>query len=90
MNMDLSELLAKHDQADFLNTRDEGVPQPTIEADVEGITGADAHKHRCERATWTEGYPERALDTRLVRLNPREPKLRRARRCGSVASRPAA
>jgi hypothetical protein len=36
-NMDLSELLAKHDQGDFLRTIAEAVVPLIMEADVEGL-----------------------------------------------------
>jgi hypothetical protein len=38
--MDLSELLAKHDQGDFLRGIAEAVLQLIMETDVEGIIGA--------------------------------------------------
>ena len=38
-NMDLSELLAKHDQGDFLRGIAEAVLQLIMETDVEGIIG---------------------------------------------------
>ena len=39
-NMDLSELLAKHDQGDFLRSIAEAVLQLIMEADVEGLIGS--------------------------------------------------
>ena len=48
-NMDLSELLAKHDQGDFLRSVAEAVLQLIMEADVEGLIGAG--KHRAQRRT---------------------------------------
>ena len=75
-NMDLSELLAKHDQGDFLRTIAEAVLQLIMEADVEGLIGAGRHERSGERTTWRNGYRERALDTRLGTLNLRVPKLR--------------
>ena len=43
-NMDLSELLAKHHQGDFLLSITEVVLQLIMEADVEGIIGAGRHE----------------------------------------------
>jgi hypothetical protein len=74
--MDLSELLAKHDQGDFLRGIAEAVLQLIMETDVEGIIGAGRHERSGDRTTWRNGYRERALDTRLGRLNLRVPKLR--------------
>ena len=48
-NMDLSELLAKHDQGDFLRTIAETVLQMIMEADVEGLIGAGRHERSGER-----------------------------------------
>jgi transposase-like protein len=76
MNMDLSELLAKHDQGDFLRGIAEAVLQLIMETDVEGIIGAGRHERTGDRTTWRNGYRERALDTRLGTLNLRVPKLR--------------
>ena len=65
-NMDLSELLAKHDQGDFLRGIAEAVLQLIMETDVEGIIGAGRHERSGERTTWRNGYRERALDTRCA------------------------
>ena len=78
MNMDLSELLTKHDQGDFLRGIAEAVLQLIMETDVEGIIGAGRHERSGERTTWRNGYRERALDTRLGTLNLRGPKRGRA------------
>ena len=75
-NMDLSELLAKHDQGDFLRGIAEAVLQLIMETDVDGLIGAGRHERSGERTTWRNGYRERALDTRLGTLNMRMPKLR--------------
>ncbi len=75
-NMDLSELLAKHDEGDFLRGIAEAVLQLIMETDVEGIIGAGRHERSGERTTWRNGYRERALDTRLGTLNLGLPKLR--------------
>lgn len=71
-NMDPSELLAKHDQGDFLRGIAEAVLQLIMESDVDGLIGAGRH----ERTPWRNGYRERSLDTRLGTLNLRVPKLR--------------
>ena len=75
-NMDLSELLAKHDQGDLLRSIAEAVLQLIMEADVDGLIGAGRHERSGDRTTWRNGYRERALDTRLGTLNLRVPKLR--------------
>ena len=73
-NMDLSEFLAKQDGGDFLGSVAEGVLQLIMEADVEGLIGAGRHERSNDRATWRNGYRERALDTRLGTLNLKVPK----------------
>ena len=75
-NMDLSELLAKHDKGDLLRGIAEAVLQLIMESDVDGLIGAGRHERSGERTTWRNGYRERALDTRLGTLNLRVPKLR--------------
>ncbi len=50
-NMDLSELLAKQDQGDFLRSIAETVLQLIMEADVEGLIGAGRHERSGERST---------------------------------------
>ena len=55
-NMDLSELMAKHDQSDFLRTIAQAVLQMIMEADVEGLIGAGRHERSEERTTWRNGY----------------------------------
>ena len=75
-NMDLSELLAKHDQGDFLRGIAEAVLQLIMETNVDGIIGAGRHERSGDRTTWRNGYRERALDTRLGTLNLKVPKLR--------------
>lgn len=76
INMDLSELLAKHDQGDFLRGIAEAVLQLIMESDVDGLIGAGRHERSGERTSWRNGYRERALDTSLGTLNLRVPKLR--------------
>ena len=75
-SMDLSELLAKHDQGDFLRAVAEAVLQLLMEADVEGLIGAGRHERADGRTTWRNGYRDRPLDTRLGTLNLKVPKLR--------------
>ncbi len=75
-NMDLSELLAKHDQGDLLRGIAEAVLQLIMETDVDGLIGAGRHERSGERTIWRNGYRDRALDTRLGTLNLRVPKLR--------------
>ncbi len=71
-NMDLSELLAKHDQGDLLRSIAEAVLQLMMEADVDGLIGAGRHERADGRTTWRNGHRDRALDT----LNLKVPKLR--------------
>lgn len=75
-NMDLVELLQKHDHGDFLRSVAEAVLQMIMEADVEGVIGAGRHERAENRRTWRNGYRDRALDTRLGTLNLKVPKLR--------------
>ena len=42
-NIDLSELMAKHDQGDLLRSIAEAVLQMIMEADVDGLIGAGRH-----------------------------------------------
>ncbi len=76
--LELSGLLAKQDGGDFLRSVAGAVLQLVMEADVEGLIGASKHERSTERATWRNGYRERALDTRLGTLNLQVPKLRKA------------
>jgi transposase-like protein len=43
---------------------------------VEGLIGAGRHERTLDRATYRNGYRDRALDTRLGSLQLRIPKLR--------------
>jgi putative transposase len=72
----LAELMAKADDGDFLRSVAESVLQILMEADVEGVVGAARYERSSERATYRNGYRERALDTRLGTLNLKIPKLR--------------
>ena len=75
-DMDLSELLAKHDQGDLLRSIAEAVLQLMMEADVDGLIGAGRHERADGRTTWRKGHRDRTLDTRLGTLNLKVPKLR--------------
>jgi putative transposase len=75
-NMDLSELLAKHDQSDLLRSIAEAVLQLMMEADVDGLIVAGRHERADGRTTWRNGHRDRTLDTRLGTLNLKVPKLR--------------
>jgi putative transposase len=75
-NMDLSELLQKHDQGDLLRSIAEAVLQLMMESDVDGLIGAGRHERAEQRTTWRNGYRDRSLDTRLGTLNLKVPKLR--------------
>jgi putative transposase len=72
----LAELMAKADDGDFLRSVAESVLQILMEADVEGMIGASRYERSGERATYRNGYRDRALDTRLGTLNLKIPKLR--------------
>src|SRR6202047_888388 len=67
--MALVELLQKSGDGDFLRAVAEAVLQILMEADVEGLIGAD-------RLNYRNGYRDRSLDTRLGSLQLRIPKLR--------------
>ena len=67
--MALVDLLQKSGDGDFLRSVAEAVLQILMEADVEGLIGA-------ERLNYRNGYRERSLDTRLGSLQLRIPKLR--------------
>ena len=74
--MPLAELLQKAGDGDFLRSVAEAVLQLLMEADVDGQIGAGRYERTGERATWRNGYRDRALDTRLGTLQLRIPKLR--------------
>lgn len=52
------------------------VHQTLMEADVEGLIGAGRHERTGERTTYRNGFPGRALGTRLGTLQLRIPTLR--------------
>src|SRR4051812_12126746 len=72
----LTELLQKAGDGDFLRSVAEAVLQMLMAADVEGQIGAGRYERTGERASWRNGYRDRALDTRLGTLQLRIPKLR--------------
>jgi putative transposase len=72
----LADLMAKTGDGDFLRSVAESVLQIIMEADVDGIVGADRHERSGDRSTWRNGYGDRSLDTRLGTLNLKIPKLR--------------
>jgi putative transposase len=74
--MALMEALQKAYDGNFLRSLAETVLPILIEADVEGVIGADRFERSGERLTWRNGYRDRSLDTRLGQLNLRIPKLR--------------
>ena len=67
-NMDLSELLAKHDQGDLLRGIAEAVLQLIMETDVDGLIGAGRHERSGERTTWRNGYPHAFYGTNEAML----------------------
>lgn len=69
-NMDLSELLAKHDQGDFLRGIAEAVLQLIMETDVEGIIGAGRHERSGDRTTWRNGYRAPSSARQRARYTP--------------------
>ena len=77
--LSLAELLAKAGDSDFLRSLAEAVLQLLMETDVEGVIGAGRHERTLERATYRNGYRDRALDTRLGSLQLRIQKLRQGR-----------
>src|SRR5689334_7726404 len=72
----LAELMQKAGDDDFLRAVAEDVVQLLMETDVDGLIGAGRHERTAERATYRNGYRDRALDTRLGTLQLRVPKLR--------------
>ncbi len=59
-NMDLTELLQKQDQGDFLRTIAEAVLQLIMEADVEGLIGVPME---VIGSVWTISIPTRSMGT---------------------------
>ena len=54
-DMDLTELLAKHDQGDLLRSIAEAVLQLMMESDVDGLIGVGRHERAEQRTTWRNG-----------------------------------
>ena len=75
-NIDIVELLQKHDQGDFLRIIAESVLQLLMEADVGGLIGAGRNERADNRTTWRNGYRDRSLGTRIGTINLKVPKLR--------------
>lgn len=67
-NMNVSELLAKHGQGDFLRSIAEAVLQLIMEADLEDLIGAGPHERSGERTTWCNGYRTRDTTSRKRNL----------------------
>ena len=78
--MALVDLLQKSGDGDFLRSVAEAVLQILMEADVEGLIGA-------ERLNYRNGYRERSLDTRLGSLQLRIPSCARGRTSRRSSSR---
>jgi transposase-like protein len=74
--MALVELLQKSGDGDVLRSVAEAVLQILMEADVEGLIGADRHERSAERLNDRNGYRDRTFETRLGSLSLRIPKLR--------------
>src|SRR5439155_13812000 len=74
--MALVELLQKSGDGDFLRSVAEAVLQILMEADVEGLIGAERHERSADRLNYRNGYRGRSLDTRLGSLQLKIPKLR--------------
>ncbi len=64
-NMDLSDLMAKHDQADLRRSIAEAVLQLITETGVAGLIGAGGHERSGEHTTWRNGYRDRDTGQRL-------------------------
>ncbi len=67
----LSEVLAKHDQGNFLRGIAEAILQLIMESDVEGSIGAGRDARSAERTTWRNGYSHQWHSCGRVRLEPR-------------------
>lgn len=66
-----SELLAKHDEADFLRGIAETVLKLIMEPDDHVLIATGRCGRNGERTIWRYGFRQRALDTRLGALNLR-------------------
>ena len=77
IDMDLTELLQKHDQGDLLlRSIAAAVLQVMMESDVDGLIGAGRHERSGQRTTWRNGYRDRSLDIRPGTPNLKVPMLR--------------
>ena len=75
-SMALLELAEKHADGDFMKELGQFVLQRLMELEVEGRCGAARHERSDTRTNQRNGYRERALETRVGRLDLRIPKLR--------------
>ncbi len=74
--MALERLLEKCGATDLLREAAEFLLQRLMELEVEAEVGAGRYERSADRRTWRNGYRERALETRIGRLELRIPKLR--------------
>lgn len=75
-SMALLELVEKHGDGDFLRELGQWALQRLMEFEAQGRCGAGPHERSGNRLNRRNGYRERALETRLGRLELRIPKLR--------------
>lgn len=73
--MDLTALLAQHDQGDLLPSIAKAVLQLMMESDGDRLIGAGSHQRAEQSTTKRNGYRDRSVDTRLGALNLKVPKL---------------
>ena len=73
--MALERLLEKAQATDLLREAAEFLLQRLMELEVEAQVGAGRHERSPGRVTWRNGYRDRALETRIGRLELRIPKL---------------
>lgn len=71
-----AEQMAKAGDGDFPPSVAESVLQLIMEADVDGVIGADRPERSGDRPTGRNGYRERSLDRRLGTPNLKIPELR--------------
>ena len=62
----LAELLAKTGNGDFLRRVADAVVQLPMEADVDGMIGADHHQCTLDQASYRHGYRDRSLKIRQL------------------------
>ena len=75
-SMALLELVEKHGDGDFLRELGQWALQRLMEFEAQQRCGAGPHERSADRLNRRNGYRERALETRLGRLELRIPKLR--------------